>query len=101
MAAVQQNIAYKRELMAGDIVEIRSRVLQVTERSVRFVHEMRDASTGEITATCELVGVHMDRTQRRACPLPEDVRTAAQGELAAETPASGVCRVDKVWNLRS
>src|SRR5215468_2025415 len=83
MAAVQQNITYKRELVAGDIVEIRSRVLEVREKSLRFVHEMCDAATGEMTAVCELVGVHMDRTQRRACPLPEDVRTAALAELPA------------------
>ena len=31
MAAVQQNIAYKRELLAGDIVEVRSRLLELRE----------------------------------------------------------------------
>ena len=29
MAAVQQNIAYKRELFAGNIVEVRSRALEI------------------------------------------------------------------------
>jgi acyl-CoA thioester hydrolase len=33
VAAVQQTISYKRELMAGDIVDIRSRVLAVGETS--------------------------------------------------------------------
>jgi acyl-CoA thioester hydrolase len=36
MAAVQQNISYKRELIAGDIVEVRSRVLELRERVLRF-----------------------------------------------------------------
>ena len=31
MAAVQQNISYRRELLAGDIVEVRSRVLEARE----------------------------------------------------------------------
>src|ERR1044072_7034710 len=61
MAAVQPNIAYKRELLAGDIVEIRSRLLELREKSIRFLHEMHNAETGEIAATCETVGVHMDR----------------------------------------
>ena len=34
MAAVQQNISYQRELLAGDIVEVRSRVLEVGEKSL-------------------------------------------------------------------
>jgi len=36
MAAVQQNITYKRELLAGEIVEIRSRFLEVREPCVLF-----------------------------------------------------------------
>src|SRR5258705_6879803 len=33
MAAVQQNIAYKHELLPGDIVEIRSRLLEIHDKS--------------------------------------------------------------------
>ena len=69
MAAVQQNIAYKRELLAGDIVEIRSRLLEIREKSIRFLHEMRNAETGEIAATCEITGVHMDRRLRKSDSL--------------------------------
>jgi acyl-CoA thioester hydrolase len=84
MAAIQQNISYKRELMAGDIVEIRSRLLEVREKGVRFVHEMRNTATGEIAATCELTGVHMDRTVRKSCPFPADILEKAR---AAVVPA--------------
>ena len=48
MAAVQQNVTYKRELLAGDIVEVSSRLLEIRDKSVRFLHEMRNAETGEI-----------------------------------------------------
>src|SRR5258708_19413337 len=60
MAAVQQNISYKRELLAGDIVEVRSVLLEIREKSIRFRHDMRNAETGEIAAFCEITGVHMD-----------------------------------------
>jgi acyl-CoA thioester hydrolase len=82
MAAVQQTISYKRELMAGDIVDTRSRVLEVGETSLRFVHEMHNAASGEIASVCEIIAVHIDRTRRRACPLPHDVRNTARAELA-------------------
>ncbi|MBI1385830.1 MAG: thioesterase [Rhizobiales bacterium] len=74
MAAVQQNITYKRELMAGDIVEVKSRVLEVKEKSMRFVHEMRNGETGEVAALCELTAVHVDRLERKAMPFPTEIR---------------------------
>ena len=88
MAAVQQNIFYKRELLAGDIVEIKSRLLELCEKSIRFVHEMRNGETGEIVATCEITGVHVDRQARKATAFAEEIRHEASRHLAAE-PATG------------
>jgi acyl-CoA thioester hydrolase len=84
MAAVQQNITYKRELLAGDIVEISSRLLELREKSIRFVHEMRNVETGEVAAICEITGVHMDRHARKATPLADAIRHAASLHLAPE-----------------
>ena len=86
MAAVQQTICYKRELLAGDIIEITSCVLEVGNKSVRFRHEMRNAETGEIAAICEITGVHMDRKARKSAAFPEAVRTAAMGCLVSAEP---------------
>ena len=77
MAAVQQHVTYKRELLAGDIVEVQSQLLEIGEKSIRFVHEMRNAETGEIAATCEFTGVHMDRQARKSTAFAETVRRAA------------------------
>ena len=77
MAGVQQNISYKRELFAGDIVEIRSRLLELREKSIRFLHEMRNAETGEIVATCELTAVHLDRQAHKSMPFEDAVRAIA------------------------
>jgi acyl-CoA thioester hydrolase len=82
MAAVQQNISYKRELLAGDIVEIRSVLLEIREKSIRFVHEMRNAETGEITANCEITAVHMDRQARKSAPFEDPIRRTAAKMLA-------------------
>jgi len=86
MAAVQQNITYRRELLAGDIVEIRSVLLEVRDKSIRFRHEMRNAETGEIAAICEITGVHMDRKARKAVALPDAVRISALGECDLADP---------------
>lgn len=86
MAAVQQNIAYKRELLAGDIVEVRSRLLEIRDKSVRFLHEMRNAETGEVAATCEFVGVHLDRKARKSAPFAPAIRNAALEHLDPVEP---------------
>jgi acyl-CoA thioester hydrolase len=81
MAAVQQTITYKRELLAGDIVEVRSRLLEIRDKSIRFLHEMRNAETGEIAAICEFVGVHMDRQARKSTPFAPAIRDVAEKHL--------------------
>ena len=87
MAAVQQNIAYKHELLAGDIVEIRSSLVEIRDKSIRFLHEMHNAETGEIAATCEITGVHMDCVLRKSTAFSPDVREAAAKHLVAAEPA--------------
>jgi acyl-CoA thioester hydrolase len=87
MAGVQQNISYKRELFAGDIVEVRSRLLEIRDKSIRFLHEMRNAETGEIAAACEITAVHLDREAHKSMPLPPATREIAARLLAAPEPA--------------
>lgn len=82
MAAVEQAIQYKRELLAGDIVTVYSRLLEIKDKSVRFSHEMRKADTGEVAAITTLTGVHIDTIARRACSLPKEVRGKAAALLA-------------------
>ena len=81
MAAVQQNIEYKRELMAGDVITVTTRVLEARDKLIRFRHEMRNGETGELAATCELTAVHTNRTTRKSCPFPDAIRTAAQAAV--------------------
>jgi acyl-CoA thioester hydrolase len=82
MAAVQQNITYKAELLAGDVVEVRSRVLEGREKVIRFVHEMRNVETGAVAAVCELTGVHMDQQARKSCPFPAEIMEKMRAAIA-------------------
>ena len=73
MAAVQQNISYKRELLSGDVVAVRSGMLEVRDKVAKFVHEMRNAQTGEVSAVCVLTAVHMDSKARRSTAFPPEI----------------------------
>jgi acyl-CoA thioester hydrolase len=87
MAGVQQNITYISELMAGDIVEVTTIVLEVREKLVRFMHEMRNAETGEVAATCEMTAVHLDRQARKSTAFSETIRKSAMSLLAVTESA--------------
>jgi len=74
MAAVEQHIEYKRELLAGDLISIRSYVQEAREKSLRFVHEMTNQETQELASRTVLTAVCIDMKTRRARPLPVDIR---------------------------
>ncbi len=79
MVAVKQELTYKRELYAGDVITISSGLLEVREKVIRFLHEMRNDETGEVAAITVLTGVHIDTLARKSCPLPtEMIETARQ-----------------------
>ena len=83
MAAVQQNITYRRELMAGDTLTVHSAFLEVRDKVARFVHEMRHGETGELAALCMLTGVHIDAVARKSCAFPEAILARGRGLVRA------------------
>jgi len=83
MAAVDQRISYRRELHAGDVITIRSEVLEVKDKVIRFAHEMRNDETDEVAATTILTGVHLDTEARKSCALPGEIRSRAQSMLTS------------------
>lgn len=81
MAGVQQNTTYKEELFAGDVVEIHSCVLEVRDKVVRFLHEMRNIEKGTVAATTEIMAVHLDRRTHKSCPFPAAIRAGAEARI--------------------
>jgi acyl-CoA thioester hydrolase len=74
MVAVEQHIEYKRELVAGDLITIRSSVDEVREKSVLVVHEMANQEIQEMASRTVLAAVCIDMNTRKARPLPADIR---------------------------
>ena len=86
MVAVEQRISYKRELLAGDVITIRTGILEMKDKVIRFCHEMRNEETGEIAAITVLTGIHIDRRVRKSCPFPEEVLARGQEMIVAYDP---------------
>jgi acyl-CoA thioester hydrolase len=88
MAAVDQHVAYLRELRAGEVVSVETQVREIHEKRIVFVHEMRNDETGEMAARTTLVAVHMDTAARKSCPFPPAVVEAARAMAVASTKPS-------------
>ena len=73
LVAVEQHIQYKREMRSGDLLTIRSSILEGKEKSLRFSHEMTNDETGTVAAIMIVVGVCIDSAARKARALPPDI----------------------------
>jgi acyl-CoA thioester hydrolase len=87
MAAVDQHISYLQELHAGAVVSVRTRLLEVKERSLRFEHEMVDETTGAVAARTTLKAVHLDTTARKSTAFAAAVVAKAQTLIAGTATA--------------
>ena len=92
MVAAEQRIEYRRELMAGDLITVRSWFQEVREKALFFVHEMANEETQEIAARTFLTGICMDTKTRKARPLPADVRERILSTLGDPEQPSGDLR---------
>jgi acyl-CoA thioester hydrolase len=70
----EAHIAYRRELRAGDAMRIEAQILGHDENRLHAFLRMVHAESGELAATYEILGLHVDMTSRRAAPFPASAR---------------------------
>jgi acyl-CoA thioester hydrolase len=86
MVAAGQRIVYRKELLPGNLVHVRSGLHEVKEKTIRFFHEMINSDTGEVAAITWLNGVHIDSQLRRAAVMPVEMRKKAEGLITDYQP---------------
>ncbi len=84
LAAVQQNISYLKELYPGDTVAVKSGVLELRDKVLRFRQELYNTETGAVCAVCEFTVVCLDPEARRSRPFPPDVAERARPLMIRE-----------------
>jgi acyl-CoA thioester hydrolase len=75
-AVLEYRICPRRWPHAGDLLEVRSGVVEVAEKTNRFVHWLLDPVSGEAWCTAEVVAVTFDLQTRKTVAIPEDHRAA-------------------------
>jgi acyl-CoA thioester hydrolase len=80
--ALEQNIRYKREVLAGSLLDFRTTLKEMGRKTMRLRHAMHDSATGEEVAERDLLIAFLDTAARRATPLPPEVRDKASSVMA-------------------
>lgn len=85
--AVESHVAWLRELKPGAPYVVTTEVLAYDEKRIHQFMRMYHRDEGYLAATSEWMNLHVDLSQRRVCPWPEDVV-----ERIADFAASQVAR---------
>jgi acyl-CoA thioester hydrolase len=74
-------IEYKAEVLAGDVLVVRSGLTRVGSKSITIFYEMANLNKNEIAATLECVCVLIDLQARQSIKLSEQLRELASQHL--------------------
>ncbi len=74
-------IEYKAEVLAGDVLVVRSGLTRVGTKSITIFYEMANLNKNEIAATLECVCVLIDLQARKSIELSEPLRELASQHL--------------------
>lgn len=83
LAAVRMECDFLRELRAGEAVLVESAVESVGGKSLTFQHRLQLAGTAEEAMRAVVTGLLLDLRTRKAVPIPDDIRAAAEALAAA------------------
>ena len=73
--AVEQHVAYKRELHEGERLVVSSQLLGFDDKRLHFFQRMASEGDSHLAATMESLGLHVDMAARRAAQFPAAART--------------------------
>ena len=74
VAALEQLTKYKSEVKSGELLVIKSKVIETSNKTIKLQHIMYNVETMQEVADTVLVCVQIDTNTRKSCPLPTSVK---------------------------
>jgi acyl-CoA thioester hydrolase len=76
---------YKRELKVTDLVRVTLQLIAFDEKRLHFYEEIRHATEGWVSATCEALSLHVNMRTKKVVPFPADILANLAVMKAAHT----------------
>ena len=73
IVAVEQNISYHKELFSGDLILVRSKLMEISDKTMIYYHQMINCQTNEVASEMKLTAVHIDTRTRKAVPFSNEM----------------------------
>ena len=80
---LEAHVTYERELRAGDVFTIDTRLIDADRKRLHLFHSMTFAETGVLAATTEIMALHVDLATSRSATMPAEAFTKIEALLAA------------------
>jgi acyl-CoA thioester hydrolase len=84
---LETHVGYRREVQEGDPLDFTFQLIDADEKRLHIYFEMLHGREGWLSATSELLALHVDLDARRSMPFPDDLQRridrvrAAHGDL--------------------
>ena len=82
--AVETHTSYVAEVLEGDEVSVKTQLLDYDEKRLHYFHRMYHAEKGFLSATTEVMTVHVDLGLRKVVPMSETIRQKAADMMAVQ-----------------
>lgn len=70
----ETHVVYARELHYEQPVRVTLQLLDCDEKRMHLYLELRHATEGWLSASCEMLGLHVDMTKRKVTPFPKEIQ---------------------------
>ena len=96
--ALETHVRYLSEVRVGHRVEVRTRLLGRSQKRFHLMNFMTNATKGDLAATFEVLGAHIDMSIRRMATFPPEIAErldellAEHQSLEWEAPVCGVMK---------
>jgi acyl-CoA thioester hydrolase len=82
--AVETHTSYVAEVLEGDEVSVKTQLLDYDEKRLHYFHRMYHAEKGFLSATTEVMTVHVDLGIRKVVPMSETIRQKVADMMAVQ-----------------
>ncbi len=83
-AVVHSDADFLAEVLAGETIHVMSDVIAIGTKSITYRHRLYRTALDQHAFTAVFKNAVMSLTDRRAIPVPDDMRAAAQAYLAQD-----------------